>query len=160
MRIPGLLGVGLALAACSPAQPANPTPDAPDLQTRREVRVDTSEVRIGVGSEVAALQAVLALAPRATALHATSDTVHLRVGEIASFRVLPLTMVDSTGAALGALPIYDVAVAPGGVIETTGTGIRGVKAGLQSVTFRIPELFRGGRAGPHPGTVLQFLVHP
>jgi len=160
MRIPGLLGVGLALAACSPAQPPNPAQAAPDLQTRREVRVDTSEVRIGAGSEISALQAVLALAPRATALRASSDTVHLRVGEMASFRVLPLTMVDSTGAALGALPIYDMAVGPGGVVETTGTGIRGVKAGLQSVTFSVPDLFRAGRAGPPPSAVLQFLVHP
>jgi hypothetical protein len=63
MRMPGLLGVGLALAACSPAQPANSTPDAPDVQTRREMRVDTSEVRIGGGSEVAVLQAVLSRAP-------------------------------------------------------------------------------------------------
>lgn len=154
MRIPGLLGVGLALAACSP------TPHAGDVRTVREVQVDTTEVRISDGNDVAALQSVLSLAPRATALRASSDTVHLRVGEIAPFRRLPLTMVDSTGAALGALPIYDMAMGPGGVVETTGSGIRGHKAGLQSVTFTIPQLFRGGRTGPQPSAVLQFLVHP
>jgi hypothetical protein len=154
MRIPGLLGVGLALAACSP------TLDTGDVWTRAEVGVDTTEVRIADGDEVAALQAILSLAPRATALRASSDTVHLRVGEIASFRLLPLTMLDSTGTALGALPIYDMEMGPGGVVETADIGIRGLKAGLQSVTFRIPQLFRGGQTGPQPSAVLQFLVHP
>ena len=160
MRVPELLVLGLALAACSPAPPPNPTPDAPDPQARTGVRVDTTEVRIGGGIDIGGLQAALALAPRATGLRASSDTIHLRVGESATFRVLPLTMVDSTGAALGALPIYDTTVGRGGVVETTGTGIRAVKAGLQSVTFSVPELFRGGRAGPRPSAVLQFLVHP
>jgi hypothetical protein len=154
MRIPGLLGVGLGLAACSPAL------DTGDVVTRAEVGVDTTEVQISDGDEVAALKTILSLAPRATALRASSDTVHLRVGEIAQFRVLPLTMFDSTGAALGALPVYDLVLGGVGVVETTDAGIRGVKPGLQSVTFRIPQLFRGRQTRPQPSAVLQFLVHP
>ncbi len=151
-----LLLAGLA-GACSHVPAAEP---APRGETRVETRTEVSSVRTEItGSEAAAIQRVVASAPRAAAIRRVlSDTIRLRVGEHAPTRELPLVMVDSAGVELGSLPVYDTRIGPGGIVEMTGAGVRGVKPGLQPVIFTIPQVFRGGRTDPPPSATIYFLV--
>ncbi len=125
-----------------------------------EVHTEVSSVRVGEGSEVGPMRDALSRARRATSLRAVTDTVRLDVGAVMQSKELPLVMVDSAGVELGSLPMYDTAVGSGGVVEIVGMGLRGVRPGVQPVTFRIPRPFRSNRTDPQPSATIYFEVQP
>lgn len=156
MRRAGLVLLALMTARCAPARPGT---GEPVESTRRVVRVDTTSESVAVGADnVARAQRAIENAPRAVQLRATSDTVHLRVGEVLASGSLPLTMVDSTGEPLGPLPMYEIRIGAEGIVTPEGLGVRGARAGVQSVTAYIPRIMLGGRPGPAPSAVLHFVV--
>lgn len=156
MRATGLVLLALLTASCAPAPPGT---HEPAENARRVVRVDTTSERVAVGADnVARAQRAIENAPRAVELRATSDTVRLRVGEVLASGSLPLTMMDSAGEALGSLPMYEIRIGPEGIVTPEGLGVRGARAGVQSVTASIPRIMLGGRTGPAPSAVLHFVV--
>lgn len=154
MRATGLVLLSLTAAACATARPASRDETRVMTESRVEVSTATTDVAVD-GNEISR---AMALGPRAVELRATSDTVRLRVGEVLTLPALPLTMIDSAGASLGSLPLYDVQVERGGFVSMTQAGIRGVRPGVQTVSFTIPRPFRGEREGPAPRAVLHFVV--
>lgn len=165
MRASALLCAGVALAACSSNPPAARGPATTTTEVRTEVRTEIStEVSpASVRSDVARTQLQgdevrgINLAKYAVALRATRDTVRLRVGEVTTVASLPLTMVDSAGWQLGALPLYDVEMGSTRIVEMEGMSVRGVRPGVQLVTFRIPKPFLAAGVPAAPA-VLYFRV--
>jgi hypothetical protein len=154
MRATGLVLLSLTVAACATARPAS----RDETRAMTEARVEVGTVTTDVAVDGNAISKAIALGPRAVELRATSDTVRLRVGEVLTIPALPLTMIDSRGASLGPLPLYDVQVERGGFVSMTEAGIRGVRPGVQTVSFAIPRPFRGRREGPAPRAVIHFAV--
>ncbi len=167
MRATGLVLLSLATAACATAPPASrePAESAPRVVPR-----DTGSAPVGIVARGEVSSPVMAPdeaakwdraaenAPRATALRATTDTVRVRVGEFVPPESLPLTMVDSTGRLLGPLPLYDLFVGKQGVVDISGLGIVGVRAGVQRITVGIPAAFLGTGLEGGPRAVLHFVV--
>ena len=144
-------------------QPVNPPPPpgpAPDARVRVEVYSEAGAVRVGEGRQIGPMMEALSRARRAASLRATADTVRLNVGELVQAKDLPLVMIDSAGVELGPLPTYDIALRLGGFVELHGAGLRGVRAGVQPVTFRVPKLLRGDRTDPQPSATIYFAVQP
>jgi hypothetical protein len=113
--------------------------------------IDSSEIPREDRPELAAHVAGLRLEPASIALR-VGDTVLIRD----RIRVL---VIDSAGASLGRLPIYDSRLGPGAVAMIGFGQLTALRPGTSEFEIRFPRLFWRGRDDPPPMARLRIDVH-
>jgi len=100
-----------------------------------------------------------ALGSRFTGLRAIPDSVSIRVGQIALFDSIQVVAVDSSGRALGRLPVFNTRVQGDAGSLLLFRGIQGDKPGVTILTLTVarPFWFRTDMAPP--ATQLKVTVH-
>lgn len=103
-----------------------------------------------------------ALPPAAAGVRLVPDSVVLRVGDTLGLRSVRLLAVDSSGAILGRLPLFDVSSGPMGgaprAIRISGfMEIVAARAGRDSIMLGVPA-FQWQNSGPAPRAPLRIIV--
>lgn len=91
------------------------------------------------------------IAPRVARLRLVPDSIVLAPGEVYSYSDLQVVALDSAGAVLGRLRVYDAGMEPGAAAMIGGRQLRGVHPGSSDLTVRFPRaLWSGGGDPPAP----------
>ena len=96
-------------------------------------------------------QETAAIAPRVARLRLVPDSIVVAPGEVYSYAALSVVALDSAGAALGRLRVYDAAMEPGAAVMIGGRQLQGVYPGASELVVRFPRaLWNGGGDPPAP----------
>lgn len=92
-----------------------------------------------------------AIAPRVARLRLVPDSIVLAPGEVYSYGDLQVVVLDSAGAALGRLRVYDTRMEPGAAAMIGGRQLQGLHPGSSELMVRFPRaLWSGGGDPPAP----------
>ena len=105
-------------------------------------------------------QETAAIAPRVVRLRLVPDSIVLAPGEVYSHSALWVVALDSAGAALGRLRVYDAAMDPGAAAMIGGRQVRGVYPGTSALVVRFPRARWSGGGDPPPPVRLHVTVRP
>jgi hypothetical protein len=103
--------------------------------------------------------AAKALGSRFVAARVIPDSVDLRVGDTLSFTTIQLVAIDSTGAILGRLPIFDTRMPAGAAVLVLFRGARGGRPGVSTMTLGVPRPFWYRTDQAPPAAQLRINVH-
>ena|SRR5690348_9363910 len=93
----------------------------------------------------------LRIVPQTISMH-TTDTVQLD-------SVVRLFALDSTGAVLGNVPVYDTKMSPGAAVLAPLGRVVGVRSGTNQLLITFPRLLWHGRSGQPPSARIRIEVH-
>ena len=105
-------------------------------------------------------QETAAIAPRVARLRLVPDSIIIAPGEVYSYSALWVVALDSAGAALGRLRVYDAAMNPGAAEMIGGRQLRGVYPGTSDLVVRFPRALWSGGEDPPPPVQLHVIVRP
>lgn len=117
---------------------------------RRTVSVVEPEVVVPAVGELSPGETA-AIAPRVARLQLVPDSIVLAPGEVYSYSDLHVVALDSVGAALGRLRVYDTGMEPGAAAMIGGRQVQGLHPGSSELMVRFPRaLWSGGGDPPAP----------
>lgn len=141
------LAVVAAVACHRAAQPtvgAQPRHVAYSIEGR-VVRIDSSMI---------SPMKLATLAPRVAALRLEPTTIALRVGDTVDVNsTVHVLAIDSTGASLGRIPVYDSRMMPGAAVLVGIGAVAGRRPGTSELVIGFPSM-QWGRSDAPPTAVL------
>jgi len=98
------------------------------------------------------------LAPRIARLRLMPDSIVLAPGEVYGYAMLQVVALDSAGAVLGRLRVYDTAMEPGAAVLLGGRELQGVHPGVSELVVRFPRALWTGSGDPPAPVKVRVIV--
>lgn len=93
-------------------------------------------------------QETAAIAPRVARLRLVPDSIAVGPGEVYSYAAMWVVALDSAGAVLGRLRVYDAAMDPGPAVMIGGRQLQGVYPGASNLVVQFPRALWSGSGSP------------
>jgi hypothetical protein len=145
-----LLSAAAITCACHHARRANVDADTSvsySIEARRAI-IDST-----------AIMPPSRVAPRAASIQLVPQGISLRVGDTVDVdSAVHVFVIDSTGASLGRLPVYDSRMTPGAAVLIELGRVAGLQPGVSELLIGFPRSQWRGRRDPPPTARLRIEV--
>lgn len=106
------------------------------------------------------LDEVARVTPRIATLRAVPERVELRMGERLRFDALRVTALDSAGAVLATLPVFDAGMDPGAAALDEEGGVTAHHPGESELRVWVSMYTQNGGRGDSPAATVRIVVRP